>query len=71
MTASQFRQNIFRLFDQILETGAPLEIEHNGRRLRTVAETPRKKLDTLKRRDCLRGDREDIVHMDWSKEWRP
>jgi len=71
MTASQLRQNIYQLLDQVLDTGLPLEIERKGRRLRIVPESPRDKLDNLKRRDCLVGDPEDIVHMDWSKEWRP
>jgi prevent-host-death family protein len=71
MTASQLRQNIYRLLDQVLDTGVPLEIERKGRKLRIVPEAPRDKLDNLKRRDCLVGDPEDIVHMDWSEEWRP
>jgi hypothetical protein len=27
------------------------------------------KLARLKKRDCLVGDPESIVHMDWLKEW--
>lgn len=71
MTASELRQNIYQLLDQVLETGVPLEIERKGRKLRITAESPRDKLTNLKRRDCLVGDPEHIVHMDWSKEWRP
>ena len=29
------------------------------------------KLANLKRRDCIIGDPEDLVHIDWSKEWKP
>lgn len=71
MTASQLRQNIYQLLDQVLDTGVPLEIERKGKKLRIAPEPPRDKLANLKRRDCLVGDPEDIVHMDWSKEWRP
>ena len=71
MTASELRQNIYRLLDQVLDTGVPLEIELRGRTLRISPEPQRDKLDNLKRRDCMVGDPEDIVHMDWSKEWRP
>ena len=71
MTASELRRNIYKLLDQVLETGVPLEIERRGRTLRIVSEPPRRKLDNLKRRDCLVGDPEDLVHMDWSHEWRP
>ncbi len=71
MTASELRQNIYQLLDRVLETGVPLEIDRKGQKLRIVSETPRRKLDNLKRRDCLRGDPEDLVHMDWSSEWHP
>ncbi len=33
--------------DEVLETGIPLEIERNGRRLRLVADPPTPKLDRL------------------------
>lgn len=70
MTASELRQNIYRLLDQVLDTGVPMEIERRGRTLRISPEPQRDKLDNLKRRDCMVGDPEDIVHMEWSKEWR-
>lgn len=37
LTASKLRENIYRVLDQVLETGEPVEIERNGRRLRIVA----------------------------------
>ena len=41
ISASQLRQNIYRLLDEVLESGEPIEIERNGRRLRIVpAEAP-------------------------------
>lgn len=71
MTASKLRQDIYRLLDQVLETGVPLEIERKGRTLRIVADAPPSKLSNLKRRDCIIGDPEDLVEMDWSDTWRP
>ncbi len=71
MTASQLRQNIYRALDQVLETGVPLEIERKGKTLRIVPAAPRNKLDNLKPRDCLRGNPEDIIDIDWLREWRP
>jgi hypothetical protein len=41
VTASELRMNIYRLLDQVLETGVPLEIERKGRTLQIVAEEPR------------------------------
>ena len=76
MTASKLRQDIYRALDEVLETGVPLEIERKGRLLRIVpvaaAEKPQKKLENLQRHDdYLLCDPEELVHLDWSKEWRP
>jgi antitoxin (DNA-binding transcriptional repressor) of toxin-antitoxin stability system len=74
VTASKLRENIYKLLDQVLETGAPVEIERRGRRLRIVAadEPPRDKLSRLSRHsDTIVGDPQDLVHLDWSGEWKP
>lgn len=72
MTASKLRENIYRVLDQVLETGEPVEIERNGRRLRIVADEPARRLDRLVRRpETVVGDSEDFVRLDWSSEWRP
>ena len=39
--------------------------------LRIVPVEPTSKLRSLKRRRYLRVDPEEIVHLDWSAEWRP
>lgn len=72
MSASELRQNIYRLLDEVLETGVPLEIERKGRTLRIVPEERFSKLDRIVgREDALVGDPDDIIHMDWSKYWKP
>jgi hypothetical protein len=37
ITASELRQNVYRLVDEVLAMGVPLEVERAGRRLRIVA----------------------------------
>lgn len=70
ISASELRQNIYKLLDEVLKTGVPLEIERNGRRLRVVAEDAPNKLDRLvPHPDAIVGDPEDLVHLDWSSEW--
>jgi antitoxin (DNA-binding transcriptional repressor) of toxin-antitoxin stability system len=72
ITASELRQNVYRLLDRVLETGVPLDIERNGRRLRVVPVDGPPKLDRLVAHpDYLVDDPEDIVHVDWSGDWRP
>lgn len=72
VTASQLRQNVYQLLDNVLETGVPLEIERKGRILEIVPRQRRSKLDNLKPRpDYLLSDPEELVHLDWSDQWRP
>jgi hypothetical protein len=69
--ASALRENIYRILDEILETGVPIDIERKGKLLRIVAVEPKSKFANLKPRDLIVGDPEDLVHLDWSEEWRP
>ena len=69
--ASKLRENIYRILDQVLETGVPVEIERRGKVLKIVCEEPPSKLARLVPRDYLRGSPEDLVHLDWSDEWQP
>ncbi|MDA8164800.1 MAG: type II toxin-antitoxin system Phd/YefM family antitoxin [Desulfobacteraceae bacterium] len=69
VNASTLRENIYRLLDQVLETGQPLEIERKGKLLRVVPVSEPAKIARLVKHDCLRGDPEEIVHLDWSEEW--
>lgn len=72
MTASELRAHIFKILDQVIETGVPVEIERKGRIVRLVADVPSSKLTQLVRRDdFIAGEPDDLVHLDWSDEWRP
>ncbi len=68
---SSLRENIYRILDQVLETGVPVEIERRGRILRIAPAEPRSKLDNLKPRPYLLSEPEELVHLDWSGEWNP
>ncbi len=72
ITASDLRQNVYRLLDEVLRTGAPLEIERGGRLLRIVAvEAPSKLSRLTPHPGTIAGSPDDLVHIDWSHEWRP
>lgn len=72
ITPSELRANLYRLLDEVLETGIPLEIERQGRHLRIVADPPTSKLDRLvPHPGTVIGDPEDLVEMDWSGYWNP
>src|SRR6187551_1121908 len=72
LSASKLRANVYRLLDEILETGKPLEIERNGKTL-VIAPKERESIwDRLPRRDgFLVGDPDELIHVDWSSEWNP
>jgi antitoxin (DNA-binding transcriptional repressor) of toxin-antitoxin stability system len=68
VTASKLRENIYGILDQALE-GVPVEVVRKGKILRIVPEVMPDKLSRLKKRNCIVGDPDDIVHMDWLSEW--
>jgi len=72
VTASQLRQDVYRLLDEVLETGEPLEIRRKGRTLRVMPETPRSRLDLIRPNlNLIVGDPEDLVGptpIDWDPD---
>ena len=67
--ASKFRENLYGILDQALETGVPVEVIRKGKILKIIPEVKSDKLSRLKKRKCIVGDPESIVHMDWLHEW--
>lgn len=72
VTASQLRQDVYRLLDDVLATGEPLEIRRNGRTLRVIPDQPISRIDLIRPNlDLIVGDPEDLVAptpTDWSDE---
>ncbi len=73
VTASELRSQIYKVLDQVLETGVPMEITRKGRKILIVrGEDDSSKLARLVRRESvIDGDADALIHMDWSAEWRP
>ena len=69
VTASKLRANIYCLLDEAIATGEPLEIIRKGVVLRIVPEKRASKLARLKKRSGFQGDADDIIGIDWLKEW--
>ena len=69
---SRLRADLNRVIDQVLETGEPVEIARNGRRVRIVPAETADRLAALRPHpEYLSGDPESLVHVDWSDEWKP
>jgi hypothetical protein len=73
ITASKLRENVYRILDEALETGHPIEVLRKGKVLKIVPpEKPKDKLANLKKRPhAIIGDPEDLVSIDWSQYWNP
>jgi antitoxin (DNA-binding transcriptional repressor) of toxin-antitoxin stability system len=70
VTASKLRENVYQILDEAIATGVPVEVIRKGKILKIVPDKPVSKLDRLKKRkNVFVGNVEDIIGMDWSKEW--
>jgi len=69
VTPTELRANIYKLLEEVLETGVPLEINKGKKRLRIVPVEQGQKLQNLVNRpDVIQGDPEDLVNISWEKE---
>jgi prevent-host-death family protein len=71
ISISTLRQNIYKLLDQVLEDGTPLVIDRNGKKLIIMPAPDQEKMKKLHKREIMKCDPEELVHLDWSEEWKP
>jgi len=69
VTATKLRENVYQILDEAIKTGVPVEVIRKGKILKIVPDKPVSKLDRLKKRKVFVGNSDDIIGMDWSKEW--
>ena len=69
ITASKLRENVYRILDEAISTGTPVEVIRKGTVLRIVPEKRVSKLARLKTRKGFKGDPDEIIGIDWLKEW--
>lgn len=69
ITASRLREDIYKILDQAIESGQPVEITRKGTVLHIVPEKRISKLDNLRVRTVFIGDSDEIASMEWSSEW--
>jgi hypothetical protein len=63
ISLTALRNNLFKIVDELIETGNPVELERKGHRLKIVVEEKKSKLDNLKRHDCIIGNPDDLVDL--------
>ncbi len=68
ITPTQLRANLYKLLDEVLATGVPIEIKRGNKKLKIV---PVDKADKLKnliaRPDAIQGDADDLVLIGWAE----
>lgn len=67
VTPTELRADLYRLLDEVLRTGVPLEVSRGDRLLRIVAARPTSWLDRLEERpDLMTGDPGDLPDVHWT-----
>lgn len=70
ISGTKLRENVYHVLDEALETGKPVEIRRKGRTLQIIPDRSGSRLERLRKRPTLRSEPDEIVHLDWSSEWR-
>lgn len=69
ITPTELRANIYRLLDEVLNTGLPIEIVKGNRRLRLIPVEKNDRFNNLVlRKDVINGDPEELVTLSWEEE---
>lgn len=69
ITPTQLRKNIYKILDDVLNTGVPVEIIRNGKLLKIIPVKEVNKLEQLIHRpDTIIGDSDDLANVHWQNE---
>jgi hypothetical protein len=63
ISLTALRNNLFKIVDQVIQTGNPVLLERKGQKLKIVLEEKKSKLENLKPRNCITGDPDDLVQV--------
>jgi len=69
ITVTELRGNIYKLLDEVLDTGIPIEINKGDKKLRIIPVKTKNKLQNLvSRPNVINGNPDDLVDISWEKE---
>ncbi len=63
ISLTSLRTQLFKMVNQVIETGIPGEIARNGHRLKIVLDETQGKLKNLKPHQSIVGDPEELVKL--------
>jgi hypothetical protein len=70
ITATKLRQNLYRILDEILDSGIPVKINRKGEILKIMPEKKKSKLERLAEHSTIIGDPESIISINFDNEWK-
>ncbi len=69
VSPTELRSNIFKLLDEVITSGVPIEINKGGKLLRIVPVEKVNKLANLSpKQDVIVGNPDDLADISWEKE---
>ncbi len=71
ISLTSLRNQLFKVVDEAIRTGIPVEIERKGHRLQIVPEKKKNILENIKPHDCIVGSPDDLVDLKvapWQEE---
>jgi hypothetical protein len=74
MTLTELRKNIYAVFDEVLKTGKTVAVQSKGRTVLISPGCTDGKIERLrksKQPKAIIGDPDELIHLEWEKEWRP
>ena len=70
VAATKLRQNLYRILDEILDSGIPVKINRKGEILMIIPEKKKGKLERLIEHKTIIGDPESIIKTSFDNEWK-
>ncbi len=70
ITATKLRQNLYRILDEIIDSGIPVRINRKGEILKIIPEKKKSKLERLTEHKTIVGDPESIIDISFADEWK-
>ncbi len=71
-TIINVEEKLSGLLDQVANTGIPVTVKRKGKLIMISCAENGSKLDRLEKHpNFLKGNPDDLVHMDWSDQWSP
>ena len=70
VAATKLRQNLYRILDEILDSGIPVKINRKGEILMIIPEKKKSKLERLTEHKTIVGDPDSIIKTNFDYEWK-